>query len=361
MEQLNNKRKKFRDWDKGEACMSAINNKVHKSYVFRSVLIENKKVQFLTKFFLLFALIMVIAVFGILNPNFLTTYNLMNILKTASIVGLISIAAMVNLNSGALNFCLGTQSTLTAAIMGVLLDRYIDNYILAVLAGFIACMLIGCIISYFVIILKVPTFIATLSFSTILSAVIKGLTGGSEMFSTNWPKAYTYIGKTKVFDVIPLPIIIFFVLGGICWFMMERTRLGRLLYASGASNTTAKQIGISIGKMQFIAFMIGSFLLATAGVVQTSVLNNVNPTMGNELLLPSISAAMLGATFLTPGKYNVPGTLTAAFLTTTIKLGVASIGAGSFVSDIVQGIILVIAVGIIAFVRKEGLPKVSLA
>ncbi|MHB8130279.1 MAG: ABC transporter permease [Mobilitalea sp.] len=331
-----------------------------KGLKFRVMLAENDNVQFMTKYFLLFALVLVIGVFGILNPNFLNLYNILNILKTASIVGLISIAAMINLNSGAINFCLGTQSTLTAAIIAVLLERYTGNYLLAVIAGVAAGMLVGGICSLFINVMRVPAFIATLSISTILFVIDQELTGGSEMFSTNWPLSYTFIGRTKVFGMIPLPVIIFFALGGICWFVMERTRLGRLLYACGASSVTSKQVGINIGKMKFIAFMIGSFLLATAGLVQTSVLNSVNPTMGNDLLIPAISSAMLGATFLRPGKYNVPGTMIAAFLTTSIKLGVAGLGAGSFVSDILQGIILIIAVGFIALVREEGLPKVSL-
>lgn len=335
-------------------------DEMKKSYSLKRLLAENENIQFITKYFLLFALIITIAVLGIMNPNFLAVRNILNILKTTSISGLIAIAAMINLNSGALNLCLGTQSTLAAAVTAVLLDRYIENYFLAAIAGFSACLLVGCISSFFVVVLKVPAFIATLSISTILSAVNQGLTGGSEMYSTNWPEVYTFIGGSKIFNVIPLPVIIFFTLGGMCWFMMERTRFGRQLYATGTNSITAKQVGINIGKMQFIAFIISSFLLATAGLLQTSILNSVNATMGNDLLLPSISSAMLGATFLTSGKYNVPGTLIAAFLTTSIKLGVASLGGGSFVSDIAQGIILIIAVGIIALIREEGLPKVSL-
>lgn len=331
-----------------------------KGHEFRLILIENPNVQFITKYFLLFALICVIGVFGVLNPNFLNLYNILNVLRTASIVGLISIAAMINLNSGTLNFCLGTQSTLTAAIMAVLLEQYIHNYLLAILAGFAASMLVGWISYFFIAVLRVPSFIATLSLSTILSAIDQGLTGGSELFSNNWPQSYTFVGKTKVFGMIPLPVIIFFTLGGICWFVMERTRIGRHLYACGASSVTSKQIGIPIGKMKLFAFMIGSILVATAGLVQTSVLNSVNLAMGNDLLIPAISSAMLGATFLTPGKYNVPGTMIAAFLTTSIKLGVAGLGAGSFVSDIVQGIILIISVGFIVLVREEGLPKVGI-
>lgn len=332
---------------------------IEKNYNFKAALSENQKIQFMTKYFLLFALIIVISIFGVLNPNFLAAQNILNILKTSSIAGLIAFAAMINLNSGVLNFCLGTQSTLTAAVIAVLLDHYTGNYLLAVVIGFAACLLLGCIISFFVIVLNVPAFIATLSISTIIHAINQGLTGGSEMYSSNWPAVYTFLGRTKIFGTIPFPAVIFFVFGIICWFIMEKTRLGRQLYASGSNSGTAKQIGINIGKMQFTAFMIGSFFLATAGLIQTSVLNSVNPTMGSDLLLPSISSAMLGATFLTPGKYNIPGTMVAAFLTTSIKLGVASLGAGSFMSDIVQGCILIIAVGIISLIREECLPKVS--
>lgn len=327
---------------------------------FRRILIENPHVQFVTKYFLLFALIFIVGIIGIIDPNFLNVYNMLNILKTASILGLISLAAMINLNSGTLNFCLGTQSTLTAAVIAILLERYTDNYILAVLAGFAGGMFVGWVCYFFIVILKGPSFIVTLSLSSILYAINMGLAGGTELFSSNWPSSYTLIGRTKLFHMIPLPIVIFAVLGAMCWFMMERTRLGRHLYACGANVVTSRQIGISLGKLKLYAFMIGSFLTATAGLVETSVLNSVNLTTGNDLLIPAISSAMLGTTFLTPGRYNVLGTMIAAFLMTIIKIGVAGLGAGSFLSDIANGIILVIAVGFISLVREEGLPKVGL-
>ncbi len=335
-------------------------NDEKKGYGFKALLIENRKVKFITKYFLLFALLSALGVFGILNPSFLNIYNILNILKTTSIVGLIAIAAMINLNAGSLNFCLGTQSTLTAAVIAVLLDRYTGSYLLAVIAGYGASMIVCCILNFFISVLKLRSFITTLALSTILLAIDQGLTGSSEMFSTNWPGCYTFIGRTKLFGILPLPVGIFLLLGGICWFVLERTRLGRHQYACGANIVTSELIRINITRMKFLSLMMGSLLAATAGLVQTSVLNSVNPTMGNDLLIPAISSAMLGSTFLTPGKYNVPGTMIAAFLTTTVKLGVAGLGAGSFVSDIVQGIILIISVGFIALVREEGLPKVSL-
>lgn len=340
---------------------NAIQTSTSKRYGFRAMLVENKTVQFLTKYFLLFALVVVVAIFSCLNSNFLTAQNITNILKSTCVTCLISCAAMINLNSGALNFCLGTQSTLTAAVIGVLLaNEIVDNYWTAVLIGFFACLLVGCISTFFCVNLKVPAFIATLSISTILGAFNNMLTGGSEMYSNNWPPIYNSIGNYTVGN-IPVSVIIVVILCIISWMFMEKTKLGRHLYASGANSVAAKQVGINIGKMQFIAFMIGSMYLAFAGLIQTSTLDSVMPTMGDDLLLPSISSAMLGATFLTPGKYNVPGTVVASLLTTCIQVGVAGLGMGNFVTDICQGVIFVIAVGIIALVRAEGLPKVSIA
>ena len=106
--------------------------------------------------------------------------------------------------------------------------------------------------------------------------------------------------------------------------------------------------------------MISSVLCGFAGMIAASYNNSVSLTMGAELMLPAIAATMLSATFLQIGKYNVPGTVLAAILMIVIQNGVISAGYPIYVKDIVQGILLTVAVAAIAIIKEDGLPSVKL-
>ena len=104
--------------------------------------------------------------------------------------------------------------------------------------------------------------------------------------------------------------------------------------------------------MRVWAFVISSVLCGFAGMLAASYNNSVSLTMGAELMLPAIAATMLSATFLQIGKYNVPGTVLAAILMIVIQNGVISAGYPIYVKDIVQGILLTVAVAAIAIIKK---------
>ena len=135
--------------------------------------------------------------------------------------------------------------------------------------------------------------------------------------------------------------------------------LSRVYYMGDFTFTFKRQqMGINIQKEKYIAYTICGALVGIAGVLQTSVTKSATITMGSEMLLPTIAACMLGATFLTPGKYNVWGTVIASIFTFVVQYGVICMGLQFNMKDVIQGIILIIAISLVALVRKEGLPQV---
>ena len=105
--------------------------------------------------------------------------------------------------------------------------------------------------------------------------------------------------------------------------------------------------------------IICATLCTFAGILQASQLNVSSPYASNTTLLNAISATMLGATFYKPGSYNVPGSAIAAIMMTVMANGMTMAGANTYAKDAVLGIILLISVGIIAKMRKGGLPAVT--
>lgn len=317
-------------------------------------------VQTLTKYFLLIAILFVTVIFGICSENFFSLENIMTIFKSSCVVALLSLGSMIVMNAGDINFAVGAQMTLASAVIGrVLASQGFDNYWLAVLLAIGVSLISGLLCAVLVIKIQVPAFIATIGVQTLLDAFTRLLTNGTNLFSNEWPETFTMIGSAKV-GVIPLPLIISVIIAAFLYFMMEKTRFGRIFFSVGRNRTAARQIGVNVNRYRCYAYLLCALLAAIAGVMQTSIANKVDITTGSGYLLSAISSGVLGATFLTPGKYNVPGTFIAAMINVIVRIGVVSMGASNYAADLVQGVILLIAVAMIALVREDGLPAVSL-
>ena len=326
-----------------------------KSRVFNS-----KAMQSFTRYFLLIALLLSFAVFGVLEPNYFSTDNIMNILRSVSVTSLMAFGMLLVVNTGEINFAIGAQLTLAGAIVGHMLDsRTFHNYFVAVLVAFIAIELSMVLILFLILYLRIPAFIATLGASAILDAAAKYLTGNVTLLSQLWPESFSFLGQTYIGGTVPLPFVIMTIFAILVYVFMEKTTIGRDMFCVGANITAANQMGINVKRMKIIAFLLCGFFVTLAGIIQASIANSIILSTGSSYLLPVISSSILGATFLKPGKYNVPGTLIASLFTVVVRIGVVSIGAGSFLTDVMQGIILIISVSMIANIRKEGLPSVS--
>ena len=130
--------------------------------------------------------------------------------------------------------------------------------------------------------------------------------------------------------------------------------------AVGNNQTCCRQVGINVRKIKIIAFIICSLVCGFAGIMAASKTSNVMSTLGSGIMMDAMASAMLGATFLRPGRYNIQGTVVAALLTAIISNGITFCGYPDYIQNIVNGIILLIAVGYIAMTRKEGLPSVKM-
>ena len=316
--------------------------------------------KWIGKYFLLIATVFVALMFGLMNHRFLYPANLLNIVSTASLVGTMAFGAMVVMATGEMNFGIGAEATLTASLLGYLLHtRSVSVYVVAVLVSILAILLVACWDAAMAVYIGVPAFIATLAISKINDGFINILLSGKTLYSTNWPSEFTFIGS-KYVGPIPVLAIAFLLIALSVWFLMDKTKLGRHIQAVGENPVACRQVGINVRRVKTTAFLICSLLAGIGGVLACSKTNNIQPTLGSGMMMDAMSAAMLGATFLRPGRFNVQGTVVAAILTAIISNGITFVGAPDFLKDVVTGTILIIAVGYIAMNRKDGLPSVKM-
>ena len=309
---------------------------------------------FAKRWLLLFTLATVV-VFGIISPAFLKMDNLLNILSSACIVGVMGVGLTCIFATGELDFSAGSQVSLASCLMAVILGGgLIKNYIVAVLLTLLVLGIVGLYNSFLRVKIGIPAFIATLGTSYLVKGIAKALTGGKNINNLpEWPEEFTFIGQGYLFGVIPMPVVILVMVGAIVLFYTEYTRAGKYLYAVGANPIACDYIGID-GKIQKIkGFVITALCCALAGIMQGSQMNAASPTLGENMFVPALTTVFLGATYGKIGVFNVPGTLVGAVLYALINQGLLMITSDLWLKNYVQGGMLLFALVMVVVIRAR--------
>lgn len=322
-----------------------------------------KKESFLRtipKYFLLIITLVIAVVFEILQPKFFTLNNIMDIIRTTSVVGLMALGMTLVMATGEMNLAVGAEATIAAAVVGKFLDsKEPRSLILAIFIGLLASLVVGVLNSFFVVKIGVPSFIGTIAMTTFINGFIKIITQNQYMYSKHWPKSYTFLGQTRLGGVIPMPALIFILISILLIILMDHTKFGRYVNAVGDSPTACKNVGINAKLIVICCYLLCSLISGFDGIIASSQVKSVSPTLGADALMSAMAATMLGGTFLRPGQYSIQGTIVAALFLTIIQNGAISIGAPNFIKDLIQGITLIVSVGVIAMTHKGGLPSVT--
>lgn len=309
---------------------------------------------FAKRWLLLFTLATVV-VFGIISPAFLKMDNLLNILSSACIVGVMGVGLTCIFATGELDFSAGSQVSLASCLTAVILGGgLIKNYIVAVLLTLLVLGIVGLYNSFLHVKIGIPAFIATLGTSYLVKGIAKALTGGKNINNLpEWPEEFTFIGQGYLFGVIPMPVVILVMVGAIVLFYTEYTRAGKYLYAVGANPIACDYIGID-GKIQKIkGFVITALCCALAGIMQGSQMNAASPTLGENMFVPALTTVFLGATYGKIGVFNVPGTLVGAVLYALINQGLLMITSDLWLKNYVQGGMLLFALVMVVVIRAR--------
>ncbi|MGI6004786.1 MAG: ABC transporter permease [Christensenellales bacterium] len=150
-----------------------------------------------------------------------------------------------------------------------------------------------------------------------------------------------------------MPAVFFIVAAIIAFFIMQQTRTGHYIYAVGTNHIAAEHVGISVKMSKAKALILSSLFAGIGGIILAGQLGTVTPTVGDSNLLYAIGTSMLGATFLNPGVFNIAGTVVGALLLAIISNGLTMINASFFMKDIIQGIVLLLSIGMVSVIRKK--------
>ncbi len=289
----------------------------------------------------LLPLAIVVVFFTVMSDNFLSSYNIMNILRQASVYAIMATGMTFVILTGGIDLGQGSVLALAAVVCAKVINNT-GNMWLGILAAVLIGVAIGAVNGVMIAYVKLPAFIMTLGSLYMVRGVTLYITNSTQV-NIKGVEAFKFIGQGFVLGV-PFPVYLFILLGIIAVIFLSFTSTGRHIFAVGSNVVSARLSGIKVEKTLVVAYVLSSVCVALAGVVYLARLTAAQPTAGEGYELESIAAAVVGGTSLAGGEGGVLGTLIGAVIIAVIRNGLVIIGVGSYFTKIVVGLIIVLAV-----------------
>lgn len=281
-------------------------------------------------------------------PGFLTSNNVLNVLRNVSLVGMITLGMALVIISGEIDLSVGSAAAFsgcfTAWGVAWLAKKGMDTTIAVVLSMIISIsvgFLFGALTAFLRIKYKVPTFISTLAMLTILRGLASLITGGFPISS--FPEWFAYIGA-GFFMGIPVQAIFFIIVFSVITFVMTKTTFGRAVYAVGGNEEAARLSGINIAFTKTMVLGLTSMLAAFSGIINASQLMSGNPTVAEGWEITAISAVIIGGASLNGGIGHIWGTFIGIAFLGVIINGMTLLNIDVYWQQVVQGLLILVAV-----------------
>ena len=297
---------------------------------------------FVAKYGVIFGLVIIMVFFTVMKAKFLTLDNMLNMLRQASINGLLAVGMTFVVLTGGIDLSVG--SVLGAAGMFSALVARTETgmpWYLAVLTGLGIGLLLGVINGVIISFLKVPAFIATLGMLSIARGVTFMASDAKPVPGLS--QGFLKIGGGSV-GFIPIPVIILAVVLVLSYIVLYKTRYGRYIFATGGNPVSARVSGINVKVIICSVYMISGLLAGLAGVVLTSRVTSGISQNGNGFEVDAIAAAVIGGNSLSGGRGRLWGTIVGFLIMGVMNNGLDMMAVSSYWQLVIKGIIIIGAV-----------------
>lgn len=326
------------------------------SSVLRQTTRSVDPVQLVARYAAPLFLLLLIAVFTLLEPRFLHPLNIFNVLRQVSIAGLIATGMTFVILTAGIDLSVGSLMALAGLVgayvyKGGLADRFTvgaaadagNPLILAVTAAFAVGIAGGLIQGLAITRLKVPPFVVTLGGLTAFRGAALLISGGGPI--SGFSPEYAWWGQGRI-GMVPVPVIIFLLTAVLAHLVLRFTRFGKHVYATGGNTRAAALNGVPVNRVVVLCYVISGFSCGLAAFLLSARLNSAEAVAGLGLELTVIASVVIGGTSLFGGIGGVFGTVIGASLIGVLTNGLVLLNVSSFVQQIVIGVILVAAVAL---------------
>ncbi|MFB3926195.1 MAG: ABC transporter permease [Syntrophales bacterium] len=299
--------------------------------------------DYITKNPLILIVVVIAAITGTIQPRFLSAFNIITILRQASLLGILSVSMTFVIVSGGIDLSVGSLMGLTSVVVAALFKYNGVNIWLCMVIGLFVGAFSGSAIGTLISRLKIPPFLATLAFLGALRGVDLVITDSQPI--NGFPEPFLWVGRGLVLG-FPFPGIIWIVLVIAAAIFQRYHPYGRYVYAVGGNLEAAKYSGINVTKIILITYVLNGLLASLSGILYTARLDSGQPMLGHTYELLAIAAVCSGGTSLMGGRGTVVGSAIGAILVAMLYNAMSLLGLSTFLQEIAVGIILIAAVSI---------------
>jgi simple sugar transport system permease protein len=299
-----------------------------------------------------------IAYFAISASGFVSPQSAVFIFQSVAITGVLALGVTATLVVGGFDLSIGSVATtamMAAAYVMVVLEQ---NALVAVIVCLAIGVIVGLINGFLIVYMRVPDLLATLGMMFLLvglqriptegRSIATGMTmpDGSVASGTFSP-AFLALGRHRfdffIPNLVPVSVVVLLILAVLIWFFLEYTRFGRMMYAVGSNERAAQLAGAPVKAYKIWAYVISGIFASIGGILLAARLGRGDIASGNNLLLDSVAAALIGFAVLGAAKPNAFGTAIGALFVGILLQGLTMMNAPYYTQDFVKGVVLVVA------------------
>ncbi len=316
-----------------------------------------KKFKFSWTMFLLIVIILEFVIFGIANPKFLRLPLLFNSFNDYVGICIISLFVTIVMISGGIDIQVASIIGLTSITIGVGWQDFSLNIWAAVGVALVLAAFCGALSGFFIAYCGVQSMVVTLGGSFLYSglALLISTFSKTEAYLgiTGFPESFRFIGRYKLFGLIPFQFIIFITLVFLAYILLHKTKYGRRVFLVGVNPLAAEYSGINSKLIIMSTYIFSALSGAIVGIILTAYLGTAKSDLGSNLTMNIITATVLGGTLSTGGKGSIIGTAFASLIIGFLRFGMPlSFGINTQYLDIPIGVLLVLVVVGRAFFAK---------
>jgi ribose transport system permease protein len=277
------------------------------------------------------------------QPAFLSTFNIYVLLLSFSLWALVALAQMVIIAIGQLNLSVGAIGGLVAITFAGTMEVWGLPIPLAILMGLLLGALCGLLNGVLTHVTGISAFVITLATLSIFKGINIGITEAQPFYGI--PEAVKAFGAARIGGLPPMLIVPVVAIIGV-WLLFDRMVIGRQMLALGANRHAAELSGIRVGRVVVAAHMLSALLAAMAGMLAVARLQLGQPTIGDDWLILSFAAPVIGGAVLAGGHVSVIGTCLGVVVVTLINNALVLLGIDPYFVQLMLGTLILAAVGL---------------
>lgn len=313
----------------------AIENESERKFTFRNIMQKNG---------ILLVFILIVIVLSLAIGNFMTTNNIMNILRQVAVIGIMGCGMTYVIAAGYIDLSVGATLSISGMAC-VAIIQATDSAFLGIAGAVVVGALCGLLNGFLLNRLNGnagDAFIVTFATSTVISAIVMIFTNGQYITNIKTP-AFRFIGE-DLFGAIPMPLLILVVFAGMMGFALKKTRFGRSVEYVGENVDTARLSGISINRYRYYVFVIAGICAALGAVIMSARVGSAAPDSGKGYEMDVIAAVVIGGTSLSGGNGSVFKTIIGVLILGVLSNAMVMLNLTEFSKLIIKGTIIILAV-----------------